>query len=110
MEEDFPGSTDYFQAVLYALRGEKEAALSLGKTGEIYALLGMNNEAIEYITNAIGAGKEGSEDHLWLIFYDYLSLTNTPSYDDLHNDERFNTIVAQQKGVYQERLKKFGDL
>jgi adenylate cyclase len=109
MENDSPGSTSYYKALMYAFRGEKEAAFSLARTGEILSLLGMRDEAIDYINNAIEAGEERSEEHL-LIFYSYLGLKNTPFYDGLRDDQRFDEIVERQKRVYEERLKKYGDL
>lgn len=109
MEKDSPGSTAYYKALMYAFRGEKDAAFSLGRSAEIYSLLGMKDEAIDHISNAIDAGEEGAEEHL-LIFYDYLSLKNIPFYDDLRADRRFAGIIDRQRQVYEGRLKKYGEL
>jgi len=42
--------------------------------------------------------------------YGYLYLINNPLYDNLRDDPRFQKIVADAKEIYEERLRKYGDL
>jgi hypothetical protein len=40
----------------------------------------------------------------------YISLLNSPFYDSLRDDTRFQEILKKAKQKYEERLKKFADL
>jgi serine/threonine protein kinase/Tfp pilus assembly protein PilF len=89
-----------FKAQLLAARGEKEKALALDKSTRVYALLGMNDEAIQIMQKYIDGGG----------FYPYLNLVNNPFYDKLRDDPRFKKIVAQSKEKYEEFSRKYGNL
>jgi len=39
--------------------------------------------------------------------HSYVFLTKSPGYDKIRDDPRFQAIVARQKAVYEEYLKKF---
>jgi serine/threonine protein kinase len=93
--------------LLYAIRGDKNKALhhsilaGIASSEEfVYSILGMKEEAIACIKKNI---KEGHE-------YLYLQLINNPFYNNLHSDSRFQEIVNQAKKLYEERLRKYGDL
>ena len=96
-------SVQFYKALLFAAKGEKNKALSLRKNGSVYALLGMKGEAIKYISNEI---KKGFEHFQYL----YLPLINSTFYESLRDDVRFEDIVKKQKKKYEERLKKYGKL
>jgi serine/threonine protein kinase/CheY-like chemotaxis protein/Tfp pilus assembly protein PilF len=104
-EEINPGnsSVQFYKALLFAAKGEKNKALSLGKNGPVYALLGMKEETIKYISNEI---KKGFEHFQYL----YLPLINSTFYESLRDDVRFEDILKKQKKKYEERLKKYGKL
>lgn len=89
----------YYQALLYAARGKKEKALRRyqNPSSPIYALLGMNDQAIELMMKEIEQGQE----------YSYHSLMNTPYYDSLRENPCFQKIVKKQNKIHEKRLKKF---
>ena len=96
-------SVIFYKALLFAADGEKKKALSFRKNGAVYALLGMNKEAIKYIQKAIKKGNEHFQ-------YSYLPLLNNQIYDDLRNDPQFEKILETQKQKYDNRLEKYSDL
>ena len=96
-------SVRYYKALLLAAAGEKDKALSLSKNGAVYSLLGMKDEAIEYINIQMERGHEHFQ-------YSYLPLINSHFYDNLRDDPRFKQIVEKQERKYEDRLKKYGDL
>jgi serine/threonine protein kinase/CheY-like chemotaxis protein/lipoprotein NlpI len=104
-EEINPGnsSVQFYKALLFAAKGEKNKALALRKNGPVYALLGMKDEAIKYINNEI---KKGFEHFQYL----YLPLINSAFYESLRDDARFQDILKEQEKKYEERLKKYGKL
>jgi serine/threonine protein kinase len=66
----------------------------------VYSILGMNDKALEIINKNILNGNE----------YFYLQLINNPLYNNLRSDKRFQEIVEKTKKIYDERLRKYGDL
>jgi serine/threonine protein kinase/Tfp pilus assembly protein PilF len=96
-------SVIFYKALLFAADGEKKKALSLKKNGAVYALLGMNKEAIKYIQKAIKRGNEHFQ-------YSYLPLLNNHIYDNLRDDPQFEMIIEIQKQKYEDRIEKYGDL
>jgi TolB-like protein len=93
----------YCKALLLAARGEKEEALALHRNSEIYALLNLKDEALEYLDKEIRG-----EVRIPYVYYYYL--LNNPFYDNLRGDSRFKKIVKREKIVYEQHLKKYGDL
>ncbi len=90
------------KAILFAARGEKKKALVLGvESCQVYSLLGKKDNAIKLMQKEL---KKKEDD------YTYLYLINTPHYANLREDPRFQKIVADAKKIYEERLKKYGDL
>jgi hypothetical protein len=105
-------------AWLYAVKGEKENALSsFNKTtfdekyevsfalAKIYLLLGDQEKAIELIIK--GEKDYSSRGISRSRYFKYLNL---PYYKILHNDPRFQKILAKHKELYEENLLKYGDL
>jgi len=95
----------YGESLLLAARGERDAALALYQSPFVYALLGMKDEAIEGIEKAT-QGPDFDFD----LYASWITLTNCPFYANLRDDPRFLEIVYRQREVYNERLKKYGDL
>jgi hypothetical protein len=40
----------------------------------------------------------------------YMWLLNDPIYDDFRDDPRFQKILVKHKEIYEENLKKYGDV
>jgi tetratricopeptide (TPR) repeat protein len=93
----------YCKALLLAAKGEKEEALDLHGNSEIYALLNMKDEALEHLNKEIRG-----EVRVPYVYYFYL--LNNPFYDNLRKDSRFKKIVKREKKLYEQHLKKYGDL
>ena len=89
------------RALLLAARGEREKALALDQNFVIYAILGMQDQALEEMERMV----ENSSTEL-----PYLELVNLRLYDGLRDNPRFQALLARQKQIYEERLVKFGDL
>jgi TolB-like protein/Tfp pilus assembly protein PilF len=105
----------YHQALLFAVRGEKEKALRLIEGAErpyqycitcSYALLGMRDEAVQNIQLGIDIGFEEIQNYL----YSYLLLERNPCFNNLRDDPRFVKILEKRKHIYDQRLKKVKDL
>jgi tetratricopeptide (TPR) repeat protein len=92
-----------YRAVLFADRGQKEKALTLYRNSEVYALLGMKDEAIKCLQEEI----RGTV--VWPYTF-HLDLANSRYYDNLRSDPRFIEIVNREKKIYDETMEKFGDL
>jgi tetratricopeptide (TPR) repeat protein len=88
------------RATLLAIRGEKNKALALYKNSEIYALLGMNDEAFACFDKEI----RGSVFSPYIFYQDLL---HNPFYDKLHDDPRFKALVEREKKLYDEALIKY---
>jgi len=93
----------YCKALLLAARGEKEEALALHRNSEIYALLNMKDEALEYLNKEIRG-----EVRVPYVYYYFL--LNSPFYDNLRKDSRFKKVVKRERKLYEKNLKKYGDL
>ena len=96
-------SVKYYKSLLFAAEGEKKKALSLRKNGAVYALLGMNKEAIKYLQKTIKRGNEHFQ-------YSYLPLLNNHIYDNLRENPQFEKIMETQKKKYEDRSKRYSDL
>lgn len=91
-----------YRALYWAVRGEKSKAIMFMHSPNdlVFAPLGMNNEAIACLKQGIKEEKSRS----------YLYLLHNPLYDNLRSDPHFQDIIAKQKIIYEERLKKYGIL
>ena len=104
--------------MLYAVKGDKENALSsFNKTtfdekyeasfalAILYLLLNDQEKAIELII-------EGEKDYSsrGISRSKYFRYLNLPYYKILHNDPRFQEILAKHKEIYEENLEKYGDI
>ena len=89
----------YYKSLYFAAVQNKQKALEILKYpgAQIYALLGMKEEALKKLE------KEPYNNP-------YLSLLNNPFFDNLRNDSRFQRILAQRKKLYEEFCKKYGYL
>ncbi len=92
-----------YRALLLAIRGERDKALALYKNSEVYALLGMNDEALRALAEEI----RGTVFNPYLY---YQNLVHNPFYDRLRGDPRFGKLVDREKKLYDRDLKKYGAL
>jgi hypothetical protein len=103
------------RALIAALRGEREEALSLIKEEKalyryeitnIYSLLGMKDEAVLQI-------KKGNEEGFQLIkdyLYPYPYLMTNPFFAGLRDYPKFQEIVRNEEAKFRAKMKKYGDL
>lgn len=106
------------RAWLYAVKGDKENALSSFnettfeneydssfRLARVYLLLNDQEKAIELII-------EGEKDYSsrGISRSRYFGYLNLPYYKILHNDPRFQEILAKHKALYEELLAKYGDV
>ncbi len=115
IDPDFP-IIRFVKSLLYAVKGEKEKALELIEgedsyafyylISNIYAALGMKNEAIQYIQDGIKNGFEGIKTYLFTHQY----LVNNPFFIELRDDPRFQEILLRAKNEYEDRISKYRDL
>ena len=89
------------RAIIFAVQGDKEKALATHTNDawfdlQIYSILDMKDKAFELLDKNIETV--------------YLNLKNNPFYDNIRSDPRFKKIVQKYKNVYEERLRKYGDL
>lgn len=92
-----------YRALLLAIQGDRDGALALYKNSDVYALLGMKDEALQALSQEI----RGSVFNPYLYYQD---LVHNPFYDKLRGDSRFEKLVMQEKKLYDEAVKKFGEL
>jgi len=99
------------RGLFYAVRGEKEKALTALAGPEIYrydvtsaqAVLGLADEAIVGIKAGIAVGLERVKEYA----YTYLYLDKNPFFLTLKKNPEFQKILAQQKRIYEERQRKY---
>jgi tetratricopeptide (TPR) repeat protein len=112
-----PGNSEipFIRAYIFSAQGDKRNALPIlekAKTENLfwyiyflsqnYALLGLNDEAIEIIREGIEKGFD--EAHEYLYAYPVL---NSRSYENLRADPRFQEILKSQKEKYNQQLEKY---
>jgi len=89
------------KAFLFALQGDKEKALATFAKDtwyglQIYSVLNMKDKAFELLDKNIEKR--------------YLRLKNNPLYDNLRDDPRFAKVLKKAKKLYEDLLRKYGDL
>ncbi len=92
------------RAILYAIDGEKEKALETYNgtfIANLYAWLGMKDE---FFNNFI------KYENYFEALSIYHSLKKDPDYHLVRSDPRFQEILAKHKEIYEENLKKYGDI
>ena len=96
---------DPFYALLYATKGDKEKAFESWKhrTENIYALLGMKEEAIQVLSDF-------SERCIKRETSLYKYLKNDLTLENIRSDPRFQEILGKHKQLYEENLRKYGDI
>jgi non-specific serine/threonine protein kinase len=93
-------------AKLYAAKEDKEKALQLmgaGQNMQVFSLLGMKDEAVQFMENTLDRDKKSETSY-------YLLYKTNPCYDKLRDDPRFDEMLEKHKQVYEEIVKKYGDL
>jgi len=86
------------RALYYASRGQKDLALSTQKNAAVFALLGKKKDAIARM-----------QDELKTIWwrYSYPALVNLPLYDNLRDEPEFQSLVENQKSLYEQNRQKY---
>jgi serine/threonine protein kinase/Tfp pilus assembly protein PilF len=106
---------DLFRALILALKHKRSEALELIRGTEkpyiypvtcVYALLGMKDEALEYIRLGIKLGFEKNQHYL----YSYMMMKENPCFDSLRDDPRFKEILDEQRKVYYSRTNQTRDI
>jgi TolB-like protein/Tfp pilus assembly protein PilF/predicted Ser/Thr protein kinase len=90
-----------YRAALLAVRGERDKALALYRNSEIFALLGMKDDAFRELDKEI----RGSLPYPYIFYEDLL---HNPFYDKLRGDPRFQKLIDREKILYDEAVKRFG--
>lgn len=98
------------QSVRYALNGEGEKAIQsypeegwpFGKMTMLFILKSVD-EAFEHLNTRI-------KIHQDMEISLYLELSNSPIYDFLRSDPRFQDILEEHKKIYDENMEKYGDI
>ncbi len=96
---EYPGFTRC-RALLHAVRGERKQALNLAQLPEVYALLGMHDEALRTL----------EKEDLQRGTYQYQWIATNPLFNSLRNDPRFQAILSRLEAIYRVRVEKYGDL
>lgn len=110
------------RALIAAARGDRKAALDAMAAVEepgrpvrftyfrsrVFAVLGMRDQAVDNIEQAIEKGFDEASDYL----YGFPFLNNTRDYffDRLRGDPRFSEILRRQERAYVGYLKEYGGL
>jgi tetratricopeptide (TPR) repeat protein len=107
LEKLYPDGNQYLEAALYAVKGNKERALNINlirmPKARIYMLLQMKEESIQSLTEISSFVLKNKVTF-------YTGMTNWPTYDFLRDDPRFQEILLKHKEIYEENLRKYGDL
>jgi TolB-like protein/Tfp pilus assembly protein PilF len=96
---DFKSFTEC-RVLLLASRGAREEALKLGRSAAVCAILGAKQESLTLL--------EDSTNQTGRCIY--LDLLHNPLYEKLRNEERFQTLLEQQRHLYEDRLTRYGGL
>jgi len=90
--------TKYLRAAYFAKLGYKDQALALSKEAWIYAELGMVREAIHVLQEEFKKDKYATSYEMLLL---------TPAFDPIRNNPEFQKLLAQQKPLYDEMIRKY---
>jgi TolB-like protein/Tfp pilus assembly protein PilF len=101
----------YWLALLHAAKGEKKEAINnLSEVdiwtylhATVYNLLGMDEDLFRVLNKGYQEAYERKRSS-------YLGLKNNPLYKSLQSDPRFQEILAKHKEIYEENLKKYGNI
>jgi len=89
-----------YKSQLFAAQGRKDEALSLYRSEAVYSLLGMKDEAIEFMLKSMEEGQ----------VYAYIRLSHNPYYKNIREDPRFQKIMVEAKKTYELLSSKYADL
>jgi len=99
----------FAQAILHAIDGQKDKALSTFKSENwrhkavIFSLLDMKDESIGVIQKRFEYHRKNQMSR-------YLVLRYHPLLDNIRSDPRFQEILTNHKEIYEENLEKYGDI
>ena len=97
------------EALGYAIDGKEEEALKTFKSEEgiysiiLHAILGKKEKTLIIL-------QKGTEDYQEIKRSNYFALKNHLIFDYLRDDPRFQKILAKHKELYEENLRKYGDI
>ena len=100
---------EYIYALQHALKGHKDKAMNNLKSEIwyeriiIFALLDMRNETMSILSEITEQFQRTESSR-------YLQLKNFFVFDKLRSDPRFQEILAKHKELYEENLRKYGDI
>jgi len=97
------GTIQYEKALLLAVDGKKEEALSINKSMDIYSIFNMKKEALNLLDSL-------SAELTYTGNWTYLSLKNIKSFDFIREEPEYDEVLNRAKKVYEERLIKYGHL
>jgi serine/threonine protein kinase/Flp pilus assembly protein TadD len=103
LNPDFPrGNVTYYYALLYAAKEEKSKALEMYSrpSGKLYSLLEMKEEAITCLENSSMKTQASN----------YWELLNSPFYELLREDPRFQEILKKEKQRHNNLLSIYRGL
>jgi len=104
LKEAYPNRNfSYYNTLLRAVEGNKDAALSLKPSLIKYSLLDMKKEALDLADSYYA-------DTNFTSSWTYLHLLNDPTVNFIREDARFKKILAAAKKVHDERVAKYGHL
>ena len=100
--QNLSGITELLHPLMLAMDGEREA-LNLRKSSQIYSLLNMKKEAIDWV-DSISSLREFTSG------FTYPNLKHGHAYAFIRDEPRFKEILANAKKVHEERVSKYGHL
>jgi hypothetical protein len=99
------GGHKFLNSILYAMKGEQEKTFALYAEGNlpIFIYLGNAEETIKRLKkNFIYSIEQERSMFLWL--------KNSPIFNFLRSDPRFQEIVTKHKELYEANLHRYGDV
>ena len=93
----FPTYRKWTLAIYWAKKGNAAKALGYFRSSDVYALLGMKEEALKQLAVDV---KEN-------VRFNYLSLKGYPALESLRDDPRFAEILAAEKRKYEARKIRY---
>jgi serine/threonine-protein kinase len=109
-EKMSPGAAwiDIDKALLIAAQSGKTDALAFGRNSEVYALLGMKDEAIASLRSEIRPDVHPA--YLAHPYLYYILMLHDPHFDNIRDDPRFVEILAAEKKLYDAYERKYGGI
>jgi TolB-like protein/Tfp pilus assembly protein PilF len=96
---------NYYKSIIFALDGDKKRSLQFETVNLLnsYLILEMREEAINLMFETFEQQKRVDSPL-------YISMKNQERFDILRSDPRFQEILSKHKELYEENLRKYGDI